>query len=132
MNQSAVGGASAAAQNTVADRVKRDQHARFRSRRVWFYGLAVFIALSIIAFNIIRPITVLPRIAPSPGFAFVGTDGQPVTSEDQRGFLTLYSFSYLDCDEACPQSFDAVAALRDSVAESLPPGTPLRLSLIHI
>ena len=101
MSQSAVGGASAAAQNTVADQVRRDQQARFRSRRVWLYVLAALFALSIVAFNIIRPITVLPRIAPSPGFALVGSDGQPVTSEDQRGFLTLYSFTYLDCNTIC-------------------------------
>lgn len=132
MSQSAVGGASAAAQNTVADPIQRDQHARFRPRRVWFYGLAVLIALSIVAFNIIRPITVLPRIAPSPGFALIGTDGQPVTSEDQRGFLTLYSFSYLDCAEACPQSFDDIAGLRQSVVAALPPGTPLRFVTISV
>ena len=75
MSQSAVGGANAAAQNTVADQVNREPRARFRSRRVWFYLLAALFALSIVAFNIIRPITVLPRIAPSPGFALIGTDG---------------------------------------------------------
>lgn len=132
MSQSAVGGASAAAQNTVADQVRRDQQARFRSRRVWLYVLAALFALSIVAFNIIRPITVLPRIAPSPGFALVGSDGQPVTSEDQRGFLTLYSFTYLDCDASCPQSLDSIAALRQSVLAALPPDTPLRFVTISL
>lgn len=132
MSQSAVGGANAAAQNTVADQVNRDPHARFRSRRVWFYLLAALFALSIVAFNIIRPITVLPRIAPSPGFAFIGSDGQLVTSEDQRGFLTLYSFTYLDCDTSCPQSLESIAALRQSVIAALPPDTPLRFVTISL
>ena len=132
MSQSAVGGANAAAQNTVADQVNRDPHARFRSRRVWFYLLAALFALSIVAFNIIRPITVLPRIAPSPGFAFIGSDGQLVTSEDQRSFLTLYSFTYLDCDTSCPQSLDSISALRQSVIAALPPDTPLRFVTISL
>ena len=132
MSQSAVGGASAAAQNTVADPIQREQQARFRSRRVWLYILAALFAVSIVAFNIIRPITVLPRIAPSPGFALIGSDGQLVTSEDQRGFLTLYSFTYLDCDAGCPQSLDSIAALRQSVIATLPPDTPLRFVTISV
>jgi protein SCO1/2 len=94
--------------------------------------LAIGLALSIVAFNIIRPIVVLPRIAPSPGFALVGSDGQPVTSEDQRGFLTLYSFSYLDCDASCPQSLADIAALRATVADALPVDTPLRFVTISV
>lgn len=132
MNQSAVGGTNAAAQNTVAEPIQQDRRARFHSRRVWFYGLATLIALSIVAFNVIRPITVLPRIAPAPGFAFVGSDGQPVTSEDQRGFLTLYSFTYLDCDASCPQSLESIAALRQSVTAALPPDTPLHFVTISL
>lgn len=132
MNQTAVGGSDANGERAAASGSLEDRRARFRSPRVWLYAAAVVVALSIVAFNVIRPIVVLPRIAPSPGFALVGSDGRPVTSEDQRGFLTLYSFTTLDCDAACPQSLADIAALRESVAAALPAGTPLRFVTISL
>lgn len=132
MNQTVVGGSSAGDERTAASPSRPDRRSWLRSPRAWLYAVAIVVALSIVAFNIIRPIVVLPRIAPSPGFALVGSDGQPVTSEDQRGFLTLYSFSYLDCDDACPQSYADIAALRADVAAALPAGTPLRFVTISL
>lgn len=98
----------------------------------WLYAVALVITLSIVAFNILRPITVLPRIAPSPGFALVDEAGQTVTSEDLRGNFTLYSFSYLDCDDACPQSLADIDALRHHMGERLPAGTPLSFVTITL
>lgn len=132
MNHTAVGGSDAGEERVVASQSRQDRRSWFRSPRVWLYTVAVVFALSIVAFNIIRPIVVLPRIAPSPGFALIGSDGQPVTSEDQRGFLTLYSFSYLDCDDACPQSYGDIAALRADVTGALPADTPLRFVTISL
>lgn len=102
------------------------------SPRNWVYGLAIGVTLAIVAFNIIRPITVLPRIAPAPGYSLLGADGQRVTSEDQRGKLTLYSFSYLDCTDACPQSLDDIARVRQAVGEALPADTPLTFVTISL
>ncbi len=133
MNRSVVGAAetnSGAASG--GDRERASSGRRRVSPRAWLYGLASLLALSIVAFNVIRPIVVLPRIAPSPGFALVDSTGQPVTSEDRRGFLTLYSFSYLDCDVQCPQSVDDIAALRVAVAATLPAGTPLSFVTISL
>jgi len=96
------------------------------------YVVALVITLSIVAFNIIRPITVLPRIAPSPGFALTDASGQPATSEDQRGHFTLYSFTYLDCGDACPQSLADIDALRRAMGERLPAGTPLSFVTITL
>jgi protein SCO1/2 len=132
MNQTAVGGSSAADERAAASQGRQLRRSWLRSPRAWLYALAAVFALSIVAFNVIRPIVVLPRIAPSPGFALVSRDGQPVTSEDQRGFLTLYSFSYLDCNDACPQSYADIAALRADVADALPAGTPLRFVTISL
>jgi len=103
-----------------------------RSPRSWAYGVAVAVTLAIVAFNIIRPITVLPRIAPSPGFSLLDAGGLPVTSEDLRGRLTLYSFTYLDCPDACPQSLDDIAALRRTVGDLLSPETPLSFVTISL
>lgn len=102
------------------------------SPRNWAYGVAIVVTLAIVAFNIIRPITVLPRIAPSPGFSFLDADGLTVTSEDQRGRLTLYSFTYLDCADACPQSIGDIAALRHAVGDLLPSDTPLSFVTISL
>ena len=132
MNQTAVGASSPADERAEASQSQKVRRSWVRSPRAWLYTAAVVLALSIVAFNVIRPIVVLPRIAPSPGFALVDSDGQPVTSEDQRGFLTLYSFSYLDCDTACPQSYADVAALRDDVADALPADTPFRFVTISL
>ncbi len=132
MNQTVVGSTNGADERAAASNSRPDRRSWLRSPRAWLYAGAVVIALSIVAFNVIRPIVVLPRIAPSPGFALFGSDGQPVTSEDQRGFLTLYSFSYLDCDASCPQSLADIAALRASVAETLPADTPLRFVTISL
>ena len=132
MNQS-VAGAETTSGGARSEGKEQAQGHRPRVRRsTWLYGLAILIALSIVSFNIIRPIVVLPRIAPSPGFALVDSAGQPVTSEDRRGFLTLYSFSYLDCDVQCPQSVDDIAALREAVAAKLPAGTPLSFVTISL
>ena len=132
MNQTAVGASNLADERAEASQSQKVRRSWVRSPRAWLYAVAVVLALSIVAFNVIRPIVVLPRIAPSPGFALVGSDGQPVTSEDQRGFLTLYSFSYLDCDAACPQSYADIAALRAGVADALPADTPLRFVTISL
>ena len=132
MNQTVVGGTNGADERAVPSLKGQDRRSWLRSPRAWLYAAAVVVALSIVAFNVIRPIVVLPRIAPSPGFALVGSDGQPVTSEDQRGFLTLYSFSYLDCGASCPQSLADITALRAGVAAALPADTPLRFVTISL
>lgn len=128
MSHTAVGGSNSAGERVEAE----TRRSALRSPRFWVYVAAAVVAGSIVAFNIIRPIVVLPRIAPSPGFALTGTDGLPVTSEDRRGFLTLYSFSYAGCVDACPQSLGDIATLRGAVGHTLPDGTPLSFVTISL
>ena len=133
VNQSAAEEPLHGGERPISEQPARAGRSRVGPRRNWLYGIAIIVTLSIVAFNIIRPITVLPRIIPSPGFSLVNADGQPVTSEDQRGRLTLYSFTYLDCPaDACPQSLDDIAALRDAVAAGLPADTPLSFVTISL
>jgi protein SCO1/2 len=70
------------------------------SLRLWLALLSIPV-LAVMAFAIFRPIQVLPRIALAPGYAFTDQDGERVTSEDMRGGLTLYTFSYSRCDADC-------------------------------
>lgn len=97
----------------------------------FFYALAVAIVGAIVAFNVIRPITVLPRITPSPGYAFFDQNGHIITSEDHRGKLTLYSFSYTDCDESCPQTIEQIDALRQQLSD-IPADLPLTFVTISL
>jgi len=62
----------------------------------------VFIA-GILAFNIFRPIQVLPRIGLGPGFGLTDTQEERITNETMRGSITLYSFTYTNCEADCPR-----------------------------
>jgi protein SCO1/2 len=63
-------------------------------------GLAVVLA-SVLAFAVFEPIQVLPRIRLAPGFTMVDQSGATFTSDDGRGAVTLYTFTYGDCADEC-------------------------------
>ena len=89
-------------------------------RRPWFITLVVFgllLALGALWFKIFEPIQVLPRIRLAPGFALTDQHGAQVTSEDLRGSVVLYTFSYAGCPEPCPAPEPTVAAIRDRMGE---------------
>lgn len=65
------------------------------------YGLLGFIIVSVLSFSIFKPIKVLPRISLAPGYALVNQDNEQRTSEHYRGKLTLYTFTYTNCDSDC-------------------------------
>ncbi len=81
--------------------------------------VAVLLAIpviAIIAFTVFRPIQVLPRISLAPGFAFVDQDGERLTSEDLRGRIVLYTFTYTRCEAPCPQPSQTMQALQQRLA----------------
>lgn len=65
------------------------------------------VVASAVAFAVFRPIKVLPRIRPAPGFALVDQHGTRLTSDDLRGSVTLYAFTYGRCPPPC-QDIDRV------------------------
>ncbi len=71
------------------------------------------------AFAIIQPIKVLPRLRPAPGYAMTDEHGQRFTSEDARGTITLYTFVPLDCGEACTQVDATMTEVRDRVRDEI-------------
>ncbi len=89
--------------------------------RIWwvYIPLAIF-AIVILAFNIFQPITVLPRMDLGPGYLLHNQDGEKVTNEDYRGQLSLYSFTYTNCDN-CSQSLDDIAHIQTFMEENVPP-----------
>jgi protein SCO1/2 len=94
--------------------------ARPLLRRPWFRAVMVFgllLVLGALWFKIFEPIQVLPRIRLAPGFALTDQHGQRVTSEDLRGSVVLYTFSYAGCPEPCPAPEPTVAAIMDRIGE---------------
>jgi protein SCO1/2 len=81
------------------------------------YGLPILLVAAIMAFNIFRPIQVLPRIGLGPGFGLTNLEGKKITNETMRGKITLYSFTYTNCDAACPGLMDKMQEVRDRSAE---------------
>ncbi|MFN8496393.1 MAG: SCO family protein [Anaerolineae bacterium] len=111
--------------------------ARSRSRRPAWSVRAAYVAVAllvvaVLAFAIGKPLRVLPRISLAPGYAFTNQDGAVRTSEDYRGKITLYSFTYTGCGVGCPQTSDQVAALRQRLAESKPQGVDVALVTITV
>lgn len=88
--------------------------------RLWLALLAlplVLIALGAVAFAVFQPIQVLPRIALAPGYSLVDQDGRRLTSEDMRGRLVIYNFTYTGCGEGCPQTSAVMQQLQAALAD---------------
>jgi cytochrome oxidase Cu insertion factor (SCO1/SenC/PrrC family) len=67
-----------------------------------YFVPGLFIA-GLLAFNIFRPIQVLPRIGLGPGFGLTDVHEERITNETLRGKIVLYSFTYTNCEADCPQ-----------------------------
>lgn len=71
--------------------------------RILLFGGALFgmVALAVLAFAVFQPVQVLPRIRLAPGYSFVRESGERLTSEDLRGQIVLYNFTYTRCPPPC-------------------------------
>ncbi|RPI20882.1 MAG: SCO family protein [Actinobacteria bacterium] len=101
-----------------------------RRNRLWWWAggvLAMLAVAAAIAFAVFEPIQVLPRIRLAPGFALVDQHGETVTSEDLRGRIVLYTFTYTNCDEPCPSAEDTMAGVLERLDEVDLGDTPVEL-----
>ncbi|MCC6906132.1 MAG: SCO family protein [Anaerolineae bacterium] len=59
-------------------------------------GMAIAIALvaALTAFAVFKPVKVVPRIADAPDYTLVDAHGQPFTSTQALGRISLYGFGY--------------------------------------
>lgn len=73
------------------------------SKKVWIRTAipVVLIIAAAVAFAVFEPIQVLPRIRIAPGYLLVNQDAQTITSEDARGSIVLYNFTYSGCGDEC-------------------------------
>ncbi|MCA9916665.1 MAG: SCO family protein [Anaerolineales bacterium] len=86
---------------------------------IWrlFFGLFGALSAAVIWFSTARPITVLPRITLAPGFFLADETGEKFTSEDLRGQIVLYNFTYSNCTEPCLQTSQVMAEVQSRLAE---------------
>ncbi len=96
------------------------------------YGLFGTLVAGLLAFVILRPIQVLPRITLAPGFIVLDQDAQPLTSEDLRGAITLYNFSYAACRPPCPDTLAVMQLVRERLSELDMLGVPVRLLTLSV
>lgn len=81
--------------------------------------LALLLAIpvvAILAFTIFQPIQVLPRISLAPGFSLIDQNGDRLTSEDLRGRLAIYTFTYTGCEDPCPQPSRTLQTMQQQLA----------------
>lgn len=114
------------------DAARQSNTVHFRSRRIlWgIYGLIGLLLVGTLAFAILRPILVLPRITLAPGFALQDETGQRFTSEDLRGQLVLYNFTYTRCAAPCPATSDVMRAVQTRLDEVETGSIPVTLITI--
>jgi protein SCO1/2 len=92
--------------------------ARPLTRRPWFLAVAalgVLLVLGAMWFKVFEPIQVLPRIRLAPGFSLTDQNGAQVTSEDLRGSVVLYTFTYAGCADPCPAPEATMAEIQDRI-----------------
>lgn len=100
----------------------------------WWHALiavAALLVVGLVLFVTIQPVQVLPRMTLAPGYALIDQDGNQLTSEDLRGKLTLYNFTYAGCTPpACPETGASMAAIQERLATIDTGDIPVRLVTI--
>ena len=65
------------------------------------YSFLAFLVLSAIAFKVLQPVQVIPRIRLAPGYSLITHNGGRLTNEDLRGQFAVYNFTYTSCPLPC-------------------------------
>lgn len=84
-------------------------------------GTAVLLIMGVV---MALPFGVVPRGELAPSFIMTDAFEQPLWSQDLRGHVTLYHFTYTRCGTACAQQTDAMRTLQRRIAETFPTNDP--------
>lgn len=82
-----------------------------------FYALIFLPVVGVLAFALLKPIQVLPRITLSPGFSLIDQNNSRLTNEDLRGRIVLYNFTYSNCTTPCPQTSQVMRVVQDQLGQ---------------
>jgi len=99
------------------------------------YGTLALLALMVtlfLWFVIARPVQVLPRIAPAPGFILTDQDGRWLSDGDLRGSILLISFGATRCGEPCAALDRKMLDMRDMLRADGRLGSRVRLVTISV
>src|SRR5512141_2257008 len=106
------------------------QSAKWLTRLLYLF-LGVLI-VSVLAFSLFKPLKVLPRVSLAPGFVFTDQTGARKTSDDYRGKLTIYNFTYTGCGDGCPQTSESMQVLRERLSQIKTSDAPFALVTISL
>lgn len=101
--------------------------ANLRRPAILWSALFVIPLVAVIAFAVLQPVKVRPRIGLAPGFVFTDQNGNQLTSEDLRGKFALYNFTYTRCTAPCPQTAETMRQVQDLADQIDTGGIPLEL-----
>jgi hypothetical protein len=118
--------------NAGPDKASPQQPKRFSFKQpaVLWVILALIPIVAVLAFAILQPVKVRPRMGLAPGYAFTDMNGAQLTSEDMRGKLVFYDFTYADCSDPCPQTATTMAAVQKLMRGMDTGGLPVELVTI--
>lgn len=88
--------------------------------------------VAVLAFVVFQPVKVLPRLQLAPGYSLTDQDNHPLTSDDLRGKISLYSFTYTNCGEQCPPSTARLREVQQQLAERPTNDVPVKLVTVTI
>jgi protein SCO1/2 len=99
----------------------------------WWYLIVAVLAVALaglLIFVTLQPVQVLPRMELAPGFTLIDQNGERVTSEDMRGKLTIYNFTYTHCGDGCPHTSTVMKDLQEALSEVDTRGIPVQFVTI--
>jgi protein SCO1/2 len=104
--------------------------ANLRRPALLWSALLIIPVIAIVAFAVLQPVKVRPRIGLAPGFVFTDQNGNQLTSEDLRGKFALYNFTYTRCAAPCAQTSATMRAVQEMSSRIDTGGIPLELVTI--
>ena len=118
--------------NASPDKTNPEQPKRFSFKQpaVLWAILALIPIVAVLAFATLQPVKVRPRMGLAPGYAFTDMNGAQLTSEDMRGKLVFYNFTYANCSDTCPQTTKTVAEAQNLLREMDTGGLPVEFVTI--
>lgn len=83
----------------------------------WVPAIVLLISLLVPVVILLKPLKVMPRVAPAPSFNLIDQNGSPVSSADLRGRVVLVDFVYTHCTTVCPAMTGQMAQVSRRLAE---------------
>ena len=97
-----------------------------RLLRVVLGLLAALVIFTLVGYTMLLRLEVLPRLGFAPGWALVDAEGERVTSEDLRGHVVLYTFTYTGNRDPRRQTAEVMRAVQAGLAREDLGDVPVR------